>query len=90
MCGRWVREARLWRRETSLCAPRLAQVGIDKDAGAMATLEKLTRPKWPLQGLLEAVPEELLARLQPELVLLPEVIEHVRVREVYWEARARL
>jgi hypothetical protein len=56
----------------------------------MAPLEELTRPKWPLQAcLLEAVPEELLARLQPELVLLPEVIEHVRVREVYWEARAR-
>jgi hypothetical protein len=55
-----------------------AQLGVDPDARSMRALADLVSPRWPLQVCtLEDVDRGVLDRLEPELILLPEVIEHV-------------
>jgi hypothetical protein len=55
-----------------------AQLGVDPDARAMHLLADVVSPRWPLQVCrLDDLDPGVLDRLRPELILMPEVIEHV-------------
>lgn len=54
------------------------QLGVDPDTESMKILGQLVKPRWPLQSCyLGELPQKLLDEFQPELILLPETIEHV-------------
>jgi len=55
-----------------------AQLGVDPDSVGMQQLGRLIRPKWSLQTcVLSQVSREVLDRFEPEIVLVPETVEHV-------------
>jgi hypothetical protein len=56
----------------------VAQLGVDPDADGMTELSELVGPRWPLQiCLLSEVDPNLLAKFAPEIILVPETVEHV-------------
>jgi hypothetical protein len=55
-----------------------AQLGVDPDAAGMQRLSQLVRPSWTLQTcLLGQVSRDVLDEFRPEIVLVPETVEHV-------------
>src|SRR5262249_16767206 len=55
-----------------------AQLGVDPDSAGMGLLGEIVSPRWPLQiCTLDRVAPAILDEFQPEMILFPEVLEHV-------------